>query len=96
MPPIFTAEPGVAPDVRAADPSEPTQSKSPMSTLGNIWKIKELRSRIVFTLALIFICRLVAARLALLHRSPLPSHSPAFAFAHIIANPSAPAAKTRA
>ena len=32
-----------------------------MSTLSNIWKIKELRSRILFTLALIFICRLVAA-----------------------------------
>ena len=31
-----------------------------MSTLGNIWKIKELRSRILFTLSLIFICRLVA------------------------------------
>lgn len=31
-----------------------------MSTLGNIWKIKELRSRILFTLGLIFICRLVA------------------------------------
>ncbi|MBQ3809709.1 MAG: preprotein translocase subunit SecY [Kiritimatiellae bacterium] len=32
-----------------------------MSTLSNIWKIKELRSRILFTLGLIFICRLVAA-----------------------------------
>ena len=31
-----------------------------MSTLGNIWKIKELRSRILFTLGLVFICRLVA------------------------------------
>ena len=31
-----------------------------MSTLSNIWKIKELRSRILFTLGLIFICRLVA------------------------------------
>ena len=31
-----------------------------MSTLSNIWKIKELRSRILFTLGLIFICRLIA------------------------------------
>jgi preprotein translocase subunit SecY len=31
-----------------------------MSVLGNIWKIKELRSRILFTLGLIFICRMVA------------------------------------
>lgn len=31
-----------------------------MSVLGNVWKIKELRSRILFTLGLIFICRMVA------------------------------------
>ena len=31
-----------------------------MSTLSNIWKIKELRNRILFTLGLIFFCRLIA------------------------------------
>ncbi len=31
-----------------------------MSVLANIWKIKELRGRILFTLGLIFICRMVA------------------------------------
>jgi len=31
-----------------------------MSVLGNIWKIKELRSRILFTMGLVFICRMVA------------------------------------
>ena len=31
-----------------------------MSVLGNIWKIKELRSRILFSLGLIFICRMVS------------------------------------
>lgn len=31
-----------------------------MSALSNIWKIKELRSRIIFTLSLILICRVIA------------------------------------
>lgn len=31
-----------------------------MSAFSNIWKVKELRSRIIFTLALVFLCRLIA------------------------------------
>lgn len=31
-----------------------------MSVIANIWKIKELRSRILFTLGLVFICRMVS------------------------------------
>ena len=31
-----------------------------MSAFSNIWKIKELRTRILFTLGLVFICRMVS------------------------------------
>ena len=31
-----------------------------MSAFSNIWKIKELRERILFTLGLVFICRMLA------------------------------------